>query len=143
MIGGESLGFAGAVSLARPWPEGSAVKIIGAAEPPKPLTPESWAMPQNYYEEWEKALEDQARAAVEKAAAQFSGKALAVLPEVIKGQARDVILKEAESWGADLIVLGSRGLGGFERLLLGSVSHAVATHAQCSVKIARERQTTD
>lgn len=141
----ESAGSDAAVRavLARPWPEGSTVKIIGAAEPPKPLTPESWAMPHNYYEEWEKSIENQASAAVEKATAQFSGKALAVLPEVIKGQARKVILNEAESWGADLIVLGSRGLGGFERLLLGSVSHAVVTHAHCSVKLVRERQATD
>jgi nucleotide-binding universal stress UspA family protein len=129
--------------LARSWPEGSAVKILGAAEPPQPLTPKSWAMPGNYYQEWEKSLEDQARAAVEKAAVQLAGMALTVLPEVIKGQARDVILNAAENWGADLIVLGSRGLGGFERLLLGSVSHAVVTHAHCSVKIVRERQTTD
>lgn len=128
---------------ARPWPEGSTVKIIGAAEPPQPLMPKSWAMPGNSYQEWEKSLEDQARAAVEKASAEFAGTALTVLPEVIKGQARDVILKEAESWGADLIVLGSRGLGGFERLLLGSVSHAVVTHAHCSVKVVRERQATD
>jgi nucleotide-binding universal stress UspA family protein len=119
------------------------VKILGAAEPPQPLTPKSWAMPGNYYQEWEKSLEDQARAAVEKAAVQLAGMALTVLPEVIKGQARDVILNAAENWGADLIVLGSRGLGGFERLLLGSVSHAVVTHAHCSVKIVRERQTTD
>jgi nucleotide-binding universal stress UspA family protein len=54
-----------------------------------------------------------------------------------------VILDEAEKWGADLIVLGPRRMSGIERILLGSVSQAVATHAQCSVKIARERQTTD
>lgn len=127
--------------LARPWPADSTVKIIGAAEPPKPLTPEAWAVSQNYYQEWEKVLTDQTRAAVEQAAAQFSGTALTVLTEVSQGQAREVILTAAESWGADLIVLGSRGLGGFERLLLGSVSHAVVTHAQCSVKLVRERQT--
>ncbi len=129
--------------LARPWPEGSTVKIIGAAEPPRPLTPELWALPNNYYQDWEKGLGHQVHAAVEKAAAQFAGKEMTVLPEVIKGPARAVILNEAESWGADLIVLGSRGVGGFERLLLGSVSHAVVTHAHCSVKIVRERQTSD
>ncbi len=127
--------------LARPWPEGSTVKIIGAAELPKPPRPDLWALPQNYFEEWEKIMADQARAAVEKAAAQFAGKEMTVLPEVIKGPARAVILNEAESWGADLIVLGSRGVGGFERLLLGSVSHAVVTHAQCCVKVVREHQT--
>ncbi|MFN0086649.1 MAG: universal stress protein [Blastocatellia bacterium] len=122
---------------ARPWPEGSTVKILGAAKPPIPLTPESLTLPQTYFEEWEKALEDQARQAVEKAAAQFSGTTPTVLREIVNGNARDVILREAESWGADLVVLGSRGLGGFERLLLGSVSHATITHAHCSVLIVR------
>jgi nucleotide-binding universal stress UspA family protein len=50
-----------------------------------------------------------------------------------------VILDQAESWGADLIVLGSHGYSGWRRFLLGSVSHAVATHAHCSVEIVRQK----
>jgi nucleotide-binding universal stress UspA family protein len=37
----------------------------------------------------------------------------------------------------DLIVMGTRGLGGFDRLLLGSVSGGVVTHANCSVMVVR------
>jgi len=37
----------------------------------------------------------------------------------------------------DLIVLGTRGLGGFDRLLLGSVSSGVVTHADCAVLVVR------
>jgi nucleotide-binding universal stress UspA family protein len=41
------------------------------------------------------------------------------------------------SEGADLLVVGSRGLGGFRGLLLGSVSHQCSLHARCPVVIVR------
>jgi nucleotide-binding universal stress UspA family protein len=46
-------------------------------------------------------------------------------------------VKEAEIWGADAIVIGARGLGPLDRLLLGSVSTAVVSHAPCSVEVFR------
>jgi nucleotide-binding universal stress UspA family protein len=53
------------------------------------------------------------------------------------GHTDEIIVRFAERSNADLLVLGSRGLGGFERMLLGSVSHHVAHHANCSVLIVR------
>lgn len=47
------------------------------------------------------------------------------------------IVKEANHWDADLIVLGSHGRRGFDRLTIGSVSEHVALHARCSVEIVR------
>jgi nucleotide-binding universal stress UspA family protein len=49
------------------------------------------------------------------------------------GGAASAILEAAK--GADLVVMGSRGLGGFAGLLLGSVTHQVAHHASCPVVI--------
>ncbi|MEH2149795.1 universal stress protein [Nostoc sp.] len=43
----------------------------------------------------------------------------------------------AQSWGADLIVLGRRGLNGFAELLAGSVSNHVVHHAPCSVLVVQ------
>ena len=63
--------------------------------------------------------------------------------EMIEGSPKEAILNEAESWGADLIVVGSHGYGGFQRFLLGSVSQAVALHARCPVEIARAREDED
>lgn len=48
------------------------------------------------------------------------------------GDAAATILSVAEAEKADLIVLGSRGLGSMKALLMGSVSHKVNTHAPCT-----------
>lgn len=55
--------------------------------------------------------------------------------KVLEGQPASALLREAEN--ADMIVLGSRGRGGFTSLLLGSVSQQVALHAPCPVAIIR------
>jgi len=47
-----------------------------------------------------------------------------------------VVLIEA-SEGADLLVVGSRGLGGFKGLVLGSVSQQCSHHARCPITIVR------
>lgn len=60
-------------------------------------------------------------------------------PLVRSGDAAEQILAAASETEADLIVTGSRGLGGLERLILGSVARNVLLHARASVLIARPR----
>lgn len=62
---------------------------------------------------------------------------LTITTTVIEGSPKNVILEEAETFGADLIIVGSHGYGVVERFLLGSVSQTVALHAKCSVEIVR------
>ena len=58
-----------------------------------------------------------------------------------EGDARSVIVDEAQKWSADLVMLGSHGYTGIKRLLLGSVALLVVSHAPCSVEIVRRKQT--
>ncbi len=64
-------------------------------------------------------------------------KSAPVREEVIEGRAAQVILQFSQEWAADLIIMGSHGKTGFSKLMLGSVSLAVLSHASCSVLIVR------
>lgn len=69
---------------------------------------------------------------------------LQVTTEVITASpfhsAAEEIVGAAEREGSDLIVMGSRGLSAWKRLLMGSVSQAVVQHAPCSVAIVRPKR---
>ncbi len=79
----------------------------------------------------EKAVEDTVEAA-KRQGLKVDGKVFDTQGSVV-----EVILEYQESQKGDLIVLGTRGLGGFRRMLMGSVSSGVATHANCSVLVVR------
>lgn len=123
-----------------PWPPDSKVKIISAIEMPTPVVIGTLPMPDNYYSEWEKALEDQANANTTNALARFGekgGAGVDATAKTVKGDPKTAIVEEAEHWGADLIIVGTHGYNAFERFWLGSVSRAIASHAHCSVQIVR------
>ncbi|MFN0123746.1 MAG: universal stress protein [Blastocatellia bacterium] len=124
----------------RPWPAGSVIKVISAVELPFVPTTETWALPESHYSQMEQSEQEKARAALDSAVLQLRAAlppGVEIISSVQTGQVEEVILSEAETWGADLIVLGSHGYRGFKRFLLGSVSQAVASHAHCSVEIVR------
>jgi len=79
------------------------------------------------------AYEQVARDALNVSLDQAGASDVGVTPIVREGQPADVLAAEAH--GADLLVVGSRGRGGFKGLLLGSVSQQCAHHAPCPVTI--------
>ena len=128
----------------RPWPAGAQLRVISVIEPPAPLVAEPYMGVTGYFEEVERLKQKQAEeilARAKTALGEGEGTAaLAVSTDLPQGSPRRVIVEEADAWGADLIVVGSHGYKTWERILLGSVSQAVAAHAHCSVEIVRCRE---
>ena len=129
-----SAGAAGSVA-SRPWPEGTEVKvvysvkvIVPAADPwfavgdAGPLLEEHSRQAREYLQTSEKMMRDAG---------------LKASSAVLTDGAKASIVDEARDWGADLVVLGSHGRRGLNRILMGSVSEAVAMHAPCSVDVIR------
>jgi len=56
----------------------------------------------------------------------------AITEQISEGDAADIILQAAERESAEMIVMGTRGLGALKGLVIGSTSRQVAEHAECS-----------
>lgn len=87
------------------------------------------------FPEQHEALHAYARQVAEEAQARLAPRSVDV--RVLEGHVRAQVLEAAHDWGADLIILGARGLSGLERALLGSVSLGVAREARCAVMIVK------
>jgi nucleotide-binding universal stress UspA family protein len=74
---------------------------------------------------------------LDSAAAQARKQGVEVQTHPVQDDPADAILNVAEQTGADLIVVGNKGMTGARRYLLGSVPNNVSHHAPCSVMIVR------
>src|SRR5271157_3766034 len=129
----------------RPWPPRSQVRIISVQEL---LVPEAVAASSLQYSVYSERSMDEVSEVTRKRAEDAVAQARSILgsahleicdtpQDVPVGDPRTILLDEAKSWGAGLIVLGSNGRGGFDHLLPGSVSESVSMHANCSVEVIR------
>ena len=90
-------------------------------------------------EEGQRISERRAREVLEAEVGKISSGGGAVAGEhLVEGRLAPGIVGLAEELGAGLIVVGSRGLGGIRRALMGSVSESVVRHAHCPVMVVRE-----
>jgi nucleotide-binding universal stress UspA family protein len=114
-----------------PLPAGTSLRVVSAVSlPPSSID----VVP---VRDFLQSLRDEAHRVAEAARATLAGRVPAAEVQVAEGDAREVILRAAEEWRADLIVLGARGLGTVAGFLLGSVSLGVARHARCSVLVVK------
>jgi nucleotide-binding universal stress UspA family protein len=127
----------------RPWPAASTVRVLsvayflGAPVPGLPTSVEP--SPTTAMFEARTELLESTNQLVQRAAERLARDDLRVETLVREGDPGTEIIQEAETWPADLIVVGSHGHQGLKRLLLGSVAHYVVNHAPCSVEIAKVR----
>jgi nucleotide-binding universal stress UspA family protein len=90
--------------------------------------------------ELERAATDLVRSMLEARPAPSPGeREVEVEPRVVRGDAAGALLRVAKEDGADLLVVGSRGRGGFTGLMLGSVSQQCVHHAPCPVVVVPQR----
>ena len=141
-VDGSTFGDEAAAEVARrPWPAGTEVRVVSVAEPPLQLAAEPYMLSDQFYVEAEKALRGRAAAAAGRSAEvlqrSLEGRGVRVAPDVLTGSASRLIAEEVEKWGADCVFVGAKGLRGVDRLLMGSVSAAIATRAHCSAEIVR------
>lgn len=85
----------------------------------------------------DKSLEDSTKKILENTERIFLEKNVTVKTLLKKGHPADVICTVAEEGGFDLVILGSRGLGGIKELFLGSVSNKVAHCVKTSLLIVK------
>jgi nucleotide-binding universal stress UspA family protein len=113
------------------------IRVLHVLEPPNLLSTREMGGNDSALEKAWETEKKQAQGLVAKTVELLRAKGLKATGTVEEGDARSKILEAAKEWRADLIVLGSHGRKGLEHLLMGSVSEAVARHADCSVEIVR------
>jgi nucleotide-binding universal stress UspA family protein len=116
---------------------GASVYVVSAYEPVPQgrLREEARQAPEDL--QWMINPREDVDATLAAAADEVRGAGLDVETFAREGDPADAILDVAEERGADLIVVGNKGMTGARRFLLGSVPNKVSHHAPCSVLIVR------
>lgn len=118
-------------ALRSPWPDAASFQILSVVDT-------SFSPPPTV-----QRMLTSAQAVVDNAIAQLKEKLperSTVIGTVSQGNPKSEILQYAERWPADLLIVGSRGLRGFKKVLLGGVSHSLVLAASCSVRVVRRHR---
>lgn len=119
----------------RQWPPNTEVQLVNATwSAPHLFTEASAATAMTWF------AEEHARIAALLQQAQEKLQAAGLQTTLLTKQEdpKTLLCEEAERWGAACIFVGAKGIGKWERLLIGSVSSVVAARAHCSVEVIRK-----
>lgn len=124
--------------LGRPWPEATEVRVVTVVTPPIPAAAPLELDYAPLAERVHASLRAEARESLRRVLERFRARPdLRVSEEVREGSPKVSLLGAIREWNANLVFVGSHGARGLERLFLGSVSHALVTHAPCSVEVVK------
>jgi nucleotide-binding universal stress UspA family protein len=129
--------------VARQWPRGSEVKIVHAEFKLPPQLATELGEHENatmQMAEWIAENNHRIRQMIETAEGQLQAAGMKTSVVVKEEDPKRLLLAEAESFGADCIFVGARGLSRLERAWLGSVSTAIIGRAHCSVEVRRVKE---
>lgn len=124
----------------RPWEAGTVVRVLHAVGKFVPPAQELWHDAGGDLDRARQEIKDRSTELADQAAGWLRGQGLSAEVVVRDGEPGPTIVEEAKGWGADLVVVGSRGHTGLLRLLEGSVSRYVTDHAPCPVEVIRPRE---
>jgi nucleotide-binding universal stress UspA family protein len=116
---------------------GGSIQLVSAYEPVPEgrLREERQEVPEDL--QWMVNPREDVTTTLEEVGEELKQQGIEVGTHAREGDPADAILDVAEEKGADLIVVGNKGMTGAKRFLLGSVPNKVSHHAPCSVMIIR------
>ncbi|MBK9143369.1 MAG: universal stress protein [Candidatus Melainabacteria bacterium] len=121
------------------WKAGTRFMVLSIIQPPPRefnFLRQTSDVPTTYEEKIATQSKKIASKAAERLEKELSG--FVVEQKVESGPVAETIVRVARSWQADLIVVGSHGRTGVEKILLGSVAEEIVKTAPCSVEVIRE-----
>lgn len=122
--------------------ENAKIKIVYALDSFTPMAAEPFVTSEEFLENIETQMRENAQNNISEAVRILheNDRVFDYETEILIGLPKKLIVKEAEKWKADLIIVGSHGHGFWGRNFLGSVSDAIVHHAPCSVLVAKRKE---
>jgi nucleotide-binding universal stress UspA family protein len=121
----------------RTWPVGTEVRVVAVHEILIAVESTNVAMDPDLYGKINEDEDLRLRYAARQSAEKLRKAGLAAFPIVIEDDPKGALVSQAGEWKSSTIFVGARGVGGVERMLLGSVSSATVAHAPCTVEVVR------
>jgi len=124
------------------WPAGTAISVVSSVSLPAGAYMATFAPATLQLDAWLTELTTFHEEVVARDQGKLRAAGLVATSKVLQGDARETLVEEATREHADLLVVGSHGRTGLDRLVMGSVASHVMSHAPCSVLVVKRPRAT-